>query len=216
MAPLKPGQHTEEVREDSPDPQPQPTLSHVGPHMAPSFSGAQLSPAQPSPACQPCPLVPSHALCHGLTRGAFAAEAVDSVLADATVDTGAALALVYVYLAVGAREPWQGRKKEVSPVRLLLSLACYPEPTRCCSHWALAVAPTSPKGRPWQLPPSEHAEAGLMRPYWCAGSAQTLPQVVLHISALSPRCRRIPAHPKVWILGWPCHASRLERTRWPF
>lgn len=41
-----------------------------------------------------------------LTRGAGAAEAVDSVLADPTVDTGATLTLVNIHLAIGSCEAW--------------------------------------------------------------------------------------------------------------
>lgn len=45
-----------------------------------------------------------------LTRGAGAAEAVDSVLADPTVDTRATLTLVNIHLAIGSCEAW-GREQ---------------------------------------------------------------------------------------------------------
>lgn len=45
-----------------------------------------------------------------LTRGAGAAEAVDSVLADPTVDTRAALTLIHVHLTIGACKAWGVRE----------------------------------------------------------------------------------------------------------
>lgn len=44
----------------------------------------------------PCPRI--------LTRWAGAAEAIDAILADATIDTRAALTFIYVHLTVGPCE----------------------------------------------------------------------------------------------------------------